>query len=134
MFENTYICNLPALCKRFNVAEIILSLGKYSEGGLAVTMQCIDDAGFQGPFCKLSVWFPDSVELDYPCFYLKAWSENTLIADALHIAGLIKVSKKYANKFQVLPYGSSSIYELNAQHNEVYAAWIEACRAEYHGF
>lgn len=40
-------------------------------------------------FATLSVWFPETADLPPGCFYLKDWSENAGIAEALKQAGII---------------------------------------------
>jgi hypothetical protein len=73
--------------KTFNLNGdlISLKLGKYQNGGVAVTAHCQN-----GPYATVSVYLPGANRLPEGAFYLKDWSENELIANYLRANGLIE--------------------------------------------
>jgi hypothetical protein len=69
----------------FNTEAITFRLEQYTYGGTAVEAWCED-----GPYATISVNMPDAPLLPEGQFYLKNWSENAPIAQAMIAAGIIE--------------------------------------------
>lgn len=68
----------------FNTKAITFRLKQYTDGGIAVEAWCED-----GPYATISVNMPGTPLLPKGLFYLKSWSENTEIAQAMIAEGII---------------------------------------------
>ena len=70
---------------KFGTEAISFSIEQYVSGGTAVEAWCED-----GPYATISVNIPDAPALPEGQFYLKDWSENAPIAQAMVAAGIIE--------------------------------------------
>lgn len=70
----------------FGIAIIRFHIRQYREGGTAVEAWCDD-----GVYATISVNMPDAPILPKGQFYLKDWSENASIAQAMIAEGIIEV-------------------------------------------
>ena len=70
---------------RFDTEAISFRIEQYLSGGTAVEAWCED-----GPYATISVNFPDALALPEGQFYLKDWSENAPIAQAMIATGIIE--------------------------------------------
>ena len=75
--------------------EVIPAIGRYGNGRIAVQLKCPDGE----PLCTATVNLPDdSIKDGY--VFLKGWSENEGLPEALEEAGMVKLTgRKVATGF-----------------------------------
>lgn len=75
--------------------EVVPSIGKYGNGRIAIELICPDGE----PLCRATVNLPDApIEDGY--VFLKGWSENEGLPEALEEAGMVKLTdRKVATGF-----------------------------------
>lgn len=69
----------------FGTEAITFSIDQYTDGGTAVEAWCED-----GPYATISVNMPDTHLLSKGQFFLKDWSENAPLAQAMIAEGIIE--------------------------------------------
>jgi hypothetical protein len=70
---------------KFGAEALTFRIKQYIYGGTAVEAWCED-----GVYAMISVNMPDAPQLPKGQFYLKGWSENVPIAQAMIAGGIIK--------------------------------------------
>lgn len=70
---------------KFGTETITFCTTRYRTGGAAIEAWCFD-----GCYATIGVNMPDAPQLAEGQFYLKDWSENALIAQAMREEGLIE--------------------------------------------
>src|SRR5947209_8834344 len=91
---------------------ISFTLTPYSQGGTSVQAWEIDDEDdFGSPYARISVFIDKTPTLPEGQFFLKDWSENQAIAQAMIAEGIIESVQPYVS---VQKYGSRGSFFVTA--------------------
>lgn len=69
----------------FDTKAITFRIGQYPDGGTAIVAW-----DKNGVYATISINIPDAPQLSEGQFYLKSWSENVRITQAMIVAGIIE--------------------------------------------
>jgi hypothetical protein len=78
---------------KFGNSDIYFTLAQYDSGDMAVQAWLVEDEFFAVPYARISINIVDAPKLAEGQFYLKDWSENAEIAQAMKQAKLIELVK-----------------------------------------